>query len=39
MLQDSSSKFTISARRTIAMEAAAVAALEQRIGADFDRAC
>ena len=28
-----------SARRTIAMEAAAVAALEQRIGAEFDRAC
>ena len=28
-----------SAQRTIAMEAAAVAALEQRIGAEFDRAC
>ena len=39
MSQHSSSHFTASARRTIAMESAAVAALEQRIGADFDRAC
>ena len=31
--------YTASAQRTIRMEAAAVAALEQRIGADFGRAC
>ena len=31
--------YTASAQRTIRMEAAAVAALEQRIGADFERAC
>lgn len=31
--------FTASAQRTIAMEASAVAALEQRIGPEFDRAC
>jgi len=31
--------FADSARRTIKMESEAVAALEQRIGADFDRAC
>lgn len=33
------SNFTVSARRTIKMESAAVAAMEQRIGADFDHAC
>jgi arabinose-5-phosphate isomerase len=32
-------EFVDSGRRTIRMEAAAVAELEQRIGADFDRAC
>lgn len=33
------SAHTVSAKRTIRMEAAAVAALEGRIGEDFDRAC
>ncbi len=31
--------FTASARRTISMEAAAVADLEQRVGPEFERAC
>ena len=31
--------YTASAQRTIRMEATAVAALEQRIGADFAQAC
>ena len=31
--------FATSARRTIKMESEAVAALEERIGADFERAC
>jgi arabinose-5-phosphate isomerase len=35
----STSSYTASAQRTIRMEATAVAALEQRIGADFARAC
>ncbi|MCR9105837.1 MAG: KpsF/GutQ family sugar-phosphate isomerase [Gammaproteobacteria bacterium] len=39
MPEPSTSSFAASARRTIAMEAAAVAALEQRIGPDFERAC
>lgn len=34
-----SNSFASSARRTISMEAAAVAGLEARIGEDFDRAC
>ena len=34
-----SSRHAESARRTISMEATAVADLEERIGADFDRAC
>jgi len=39
MPEQSSINYTSSARRTIKMESAAVAALEQRIGVDFDRAC
>jgi arabinose-5-phosphate isomerase len=39
MSEPHSSRFAVSARRTIRMEAEAVAALEQRIGPDFDRAC
>lgn len=39
MTEASSSSFTVSARRTIKMESTAVAAMEQRIGADFDQAC
>ncbi|MEZ5502661.1 MAG: KpsF/GutQ family sugar-phosphate isomerase [Halioglobus sp.] len=39
MTEQRSISFTDSARRTISMEAAAVAALEERIGADFTRAC
>lgn len=34
-----SSSFTTSARRTISMEATAVASLEARIGEEFDQAC
>lgn len=34
-----STNFVASARRTIAMEAAAVSSLEQRVGDDFSRAC
>jgi arabinose-5-phosphate isomerase len=36
---ETSISFADSALRTISMEAAAVAALQQRIGADFNRAC
>jgi len=39
MPEQSSISYTASAQRTIRMEAAAVAALEKRIGADFTRAC
>jgi len=39
MREQSSISYITSARRTIRMEAAAVAALEERIGADFNRAC
>jgi arabinose-5-phosphate isomerase len=39
MPEQSSISYTESARRTIRMEAAAVAALEERIGADFASAC
>lgn len=39
MSEATSTTFTASGRRTISMEAAAVAALEQRIGDDFARAC
>jgi arabinose-5-phosphate isomerase len=39
MPEQSSISYTASAQRTIRMEAAAVAALEERIGADFTRAC
>jgi len=39
MSQQGSISFTDSARRTIRMEAQAVAELEQRIGADFSAAC
>ena len=35
----STMEFADSGRRTIRMEAAAVAAMEQRVGADFNRAC
>jgi len=35
----STTEFADSGRRTIRMEAAAVAAMEQRVGADFNRAC
>ncbi len=38
MTGDSAFNYTASAQRTIRMEADAVAALEQRIGADFERA-
>jgi arabinose-5-phosphate isomerase len=38
MSGDSALNYTVSARRTVRMEAEAVAALEQRIGADFERA-
>lgn len=39
MPQQGTISFTTSAQRTIRMEAAAVAALEERIGDDFTRAC
>ena len=39
MPEQTSISFAASAQRTIRMESAAVAALEQRIGADFNRAC
>ena len=39
MSQQGSISFTDSARRTIRMEASAVAELENRIGADFTNAC
>ena len=39
MSEASPAGFANSARRTIRMESDAVAALEQRIGADFERAC
>jgi arabinose-5-phosphate isomerase len=39
MSEQSSIGYTTSARRTIRMEAAAVASLEERIGADFESAC
>ncbi len=39
MPQAASSSFVASARRTIRMESDAVAAMEQRIGPDFERAC
>jgi arabinose-5-phosphate isomerase len=39
MPEQSSISYITSGRRTIRMEAAAVAALEERIGADFNRAC
>jgi arabinose-5-phosphate isomerase len=39
MSAKSSITYIASAQRTIRMEAAAVAALEQRIGADFNKAC
>ena len=39
MPEPSSISYASSAQRTIRMESAAVAALEQRIGVDFDRAC
>ena len=39
MPEQSSNSFSTSAQRTIRMEAAAVSALEQRIGAGFNRAC
>jgi arabinose-5-phosphate isomerase len=39
MSEASATSFSESGRRTIRMEAAAVAAMEQRIGGDFDRAC
>lgn len=38
-MTDMQSSFASSARRTITMEAAAVAELENRIGEEFDRAC
>lgn len=39
MPRKSTMEFADSGRRTIRMEAAAVAAMEQRVGADFNRAC
>lgn len=39
MPEQSSTSYIISGQRTIRMEAAAVAALEERIGEDFTRAC
>ena len=39
MPEQSSINYTTSARRTIRMEAAAVASLEERIGAEFSAAC
>ena len=39
MSEPGSTSFSASARRTIRMEGAAVAALEERTGEDFDRAC
>lgn len=39
MSEPGSISYTASARRTIRMEAGAVANLEERIGADFERAC
>ena len=39
MPEQSSISYTTSARRTIRMEAAAVASLEERIGAEFSAAC
>ena len=39
MAEQASSNFISSARRTVKMEAEAVAELEQRIGGDFARAC
>ena len=39
MMETRSTTFTSSALRTISMEAAAVAALSERIGADFEQAC
>jgi len=39
MPEQRSISYTASARRTIRMEAAAVASLEERIGAEFSRAC
>jgi len=39
MLEQSAASHASSAQRTIRMESAAVAALEHRIGADFDGAC
>ena len=39
MPEPSSTSYAASAQRTIRMESAAVAALEQRIGSEFDRAC
>ena len=39
MPEHGSNTFSTSGQRTIRMEAAAVAALEQRIGAEFDKAC
>jgi arabinose-5-phosphate isomerase len=39
MSGDSASNYAASAQRTIRMESEAVAALESRIGADFERAC
>ena len=39
MPEQSSISYTTSARRTIRMEAAAVASLEERIGAEFNAAC
>ena len=39
MSEQSAISFTSSARRTIRMEAAAVASLEERIGTDFSKAC
>ena len=39
MSEATATSFSESGRRTIRMESAAVAGLEQRIGGDFDRAC
>ena len=39
MPNKSTTEFADSGRRTIRMEAAAVAAMEKRVGADFNRAC
>ena len=39
MSEATATTFTASGRRTIKMESDAVAAMEQRIGVDFDRAC